>query len=53
MVKKMKCNSNLEIPLPVNTLRTPSGTVRIETLCGWTTHVNNRGIVLVNVSALN
>ena len=53
MVKKMKCNSNLEIPLPVNTLRTPSGTVRIETSCGWTTHVNNRGIVLVNVSALN
>ena len=49
MVRKVKHDTKLEIPLPINTLRTSSGTVRVETSNGWITRVSNRGMVVVDI----
>ena len=48
-VKTVRSGALLQIPLPINTLRTKSGTLRVETTCGWTTSISNRGMVLMNI----
>lgn len=48
-VKTVRSGALLQIPLPINTLRTKSGTLRVETTCGWTTSISNRGMVLLNI----